>query len=312
MADAHLEPHSSLLVRSSVDDTAVRRACLRGDLVRLVAGRYLRRDVWDALDDAGRHVTTVLAAVSCLRTPVIVSHASAAAFWGFPRIGRWPARAHVIDPALTMPTAGRFVLRHAGAFDDGDIVVRHGTAVTSPERTALDMAVTAPFRQAVALLDHALRLDLVDVETLVQRVERRTVARGTRRARSAILFADGRANRPGESLSRVVMRKAGIAVPDLQREFRAGRGRRADVDFFWESVGVIGEFDGETKYRDSERWSGLSPEEVVIREKDRENWLRADPAVKGFVRWTWRDVLTPGTLPRLLHEAGVPHARSTS
>ena len=70
----------------------------------------------------------------------------------------------------------------------------------------------------------------------------------------------------------------------------------------------MGEFDGETKYRDSGRWSGLPPEEVVIREKDRENWIRALPEVRGFIRWTWRDAVAHGRLARLLLERGVPAA----
>jgi hypothetical protein len=299
-------PDPTLLVRSSFDDTAVRRAHLRGDLVRLTAGRYLRTSHWRALDDADRHAMTAIAAVSCLGSPVVASHASAAAFWGFPRLGPWPERVHVIDPALTTGKSGRSVQRHAGSLDAIDIVERYGVLVTTPERTALDLAFWAPHRQAVVALDHAYRTGLATCDDLLRRLEARPTMRGRAKARAAIEFATGAANRPGESLSRVVMHETGVAVPILQRSFRGPRGQKADVDFYWNDVRVVGEFDGETKYRDSERWSGLSPHEVVIREKDRENWLRAHPEVDGFVRWTWRDALTPGTLPRVLRLAGVP------
>jgi hypothetical protein len=304
-----LQPDPALLVRSTLDDTAVRRACNAGALIRLAPGRLLRREHWEAFDDAARHAMTAIAAVSCLRTPVVVSHESAAAFWGLPRLGPWPARVHVIDSRLEMPTAGRYVLRHAGPIDECDRVERYGVSVTSLARTAVDLAVTTPLRQAVVSLDHLYRHDAVSSVELLDRIAERAVARGTKKARRAVEFADGRANRPGESLSRVVMLEAGVMAPGLQHPFHGPLVQIADTDFYWESVGIIGEFDGETKYRDSERWSGLSPEQVVVNEKNRENWLRSLPEVRGFVRWTWREALTRGSLPRLLREAGVPLAQ---
>lgn len=153
-------PHPSLLVASSFDDTAVRRAFMRGDLVRLVAGRYVRCQHWSAFDAAARHVMLVLAAVSCLQTPVVVSHASAAAFWGLPRLGPWPSRVHVIDPTIATGTTGRYTSRHAGALADEDVCERFGAAVTTATRTAADIAVAAPRRQAIMLLDEALRRHL--------------------------------------------------------------------------------------------------------------------------------------------------------
>ena len=135
MPSPPLTPDPSLLVRSTFDDTAVRRGCLRGDLVRLTAGRYLRRSDWSALDPAARHAMTAIAAVSCLRSPVVVSHASAAAFWGLPRLGPWPARTHVVDPALSTGKSGRFVLT-TRAPHRRRIVERYGVPVTTPARTA--------------------------------------------------------------------------------------------------------------------------------------------------------------------------------
>lgn len=259
----------------------MRRACLRGDLVRLTAGRYLRREHWRLFGPAARHVMLCFAAVSRLETPVMVSHASAAAFWGLPRLGPWPARAHVIDTAVRMATAGRYVQRHTGPLPDDDIARRNGILVTSAARTVLDLAVTAPFRQSVVALDHAYRLGLASPDDLLRRNESRGVQRGSVRAARAIGFADARADRPGESLSRVVIAEAGLAAPELQHTFRSQDGARAVVDFFWPKEGIVGEFDGETKYRDSERWSGLPPEEVVVREKHREDWLRACPRSAG-------------------------------
>ncbi|RKR74551.1 hypothetical protein [Frondihabitans australicus] len=306
MREPSVEPHPSLLVRSSLDDTLVRRACLRGDLIRLVAGRYVRREHWEAFDAAARHVMFVLAAVSCLRVPVVVSHASAAAFWGLPRLGAWPARAHVIDPSVQTGSTGRFVSRHAGRLDETEVAERFGVMVTGPARTAADVALSEPRRQAVVALDHSLRDGVTTRDEIAACLERRSNGHGVKKGLTALDFADPLANRPGESLSRVVMAESHLARPTLQRTFVNPHGRDADVDFFWESRGIVGEFDGETKYRDSERWSGLPAEEVVIREKQREDWLRSLPEVRGFVRWTWRDAYARGRLARILLDVGVP------
>ncbi|AMM21105.1 hypothetical protein AX769_14360 [Frondihabitans sp. PAMC 28766] len=306
MPPGRLEPHPALLVTPTFDDTAVRRAAARGELVRVVAGRYVRREHWGAFDARERHAMLCLAAISRLSAPVVLSHASAAALWGLPRLGPWPARAHVTDPALSHATTTRYASWHVGALPPGDVTTSHGVRVTTPERTALDLASTTTFRQAVVSLDHCLRTSLVTNDELLLRLASKGTIHGRAKALRAIEFANAKANRPGESLSRVVIHESGLVVPDLQHPFTGLFGQSADVDFFWEREGIVGEFDGETKYRDSGRWSGLPPEEVVIREKDRENWIRAQPEVRGFIRWTWRDAFARGRLARLLLDRGVP------
>jgi hypothetical protein len=298
-----------VLVRSGFDDSAIRRACLRGELVRVAAGRYLRRWQWDALDERQRHVARAVAAVSCARTAVVVSHSSAAAFWGFPRLGPWPERVHGIQIGGAGATGGSTILRHRATLEDLDIEERHGVLVTTPARTALDLAISAPLRQAVLVLDSGLHSGLFSAEELLEQLDRRASRRGAIKARRAIEFADERAESAGESLSRVVMLESGFVIPDLQRRFARASGEKAFVDFFWEESGIVGEFDGNVKYRAAESRAGLPVEEVVIREKDRENWVRAERDVEGFVRWTWTDAFVPGRLGGILRAGGVPLAR---
>jgi hypothetical protein len=301
-----------LLVHSTFDDTAVRRAHSRGTLVRLAPGRYVRSDVWLPLDPVDREILRIIAVVSCLRTPVVVSHSSAASLWRLPRLGSATSRVHVIDRSLDSATGGTFVVRHATALAPTEVVSVHGTSVTTPVRTAVDLALTATRRHAVTALDHGLRTGLFTPADLAAGLQAHPAIQRRRKAQRALDFADGRANRPGESLSRVVMAEHGLEAPELQRPFRRDNGERAEVDFWWPSVGVVGEFDGEVKYRDNGMRGGRSIEQVVIDEKNRENWLRALPEVRGFARWTWRDVTTPGRLARILTDAGVPAARPST
>jgi hypothetical protein len=299
-------PSPDMLVRSGFDDSAVRRASLWGELVRLAPGRYLRAEHWNALDPSGRHVMQSIAAVEYARTPVVVSHASAAAFWELPRLGPWPDRVHAIERDRGAATGGASLLRHAATLDDADVVERNGVLVTSPERTALDIALSAPLRQAVLALDAGLRSELFSADSLLESLAKRGEPRGAVKARKAIAFADARSASPGESLSRVVIHESRLELPKLQHRFTSPTGEVAFVDFFWESQGIVGEFDGAPKYRAGDVRGDLSPEDVVIAEKHREDWLRALPEVKGFVRWTWTDAFEPGRLARLLLSAGVP------
>ncbi|MCU1526615.1 MAG: hypothetical protein JWP75_378, partial [Frondihabitans sp.] len=166
------DPGPDVLVRSGFDDSAIRRACLRGDLVRLAPGRYLRRRQWDRLDERQRYVMRAIAAVTRARTAVVISHSSAAAFWEFPRLGPWPERIHVVEIGGTGATGGTTLLRHSAVLEDGDIREVHGVLVTAPARTALDLAIGAPLRQAVLALDHGLRAKLLSLAELQEQLDR--------------------------------------------------------------------------------------------------------------------------------------------
>ena len=112
--------------------------------------------------------------------------------------------------------------------------------------------------------------------------------RGCRRAERSILFADGDAESPGESLSRVRMYEGGLVMPVLQKEIRDAHGRLLGrTDFWWEAVGVVGEFDGKVKY-DELVASDVDVADVVMDEKQREQSIQDE--VRRVVRWTWADL----------------------
>jgi hypothetical protein len=301
-----IAPHPALLVRAGLDDAALRRAKARGDLVRVAPGRYVRSEHWEGFDENARHAMRAIAVVSRMASPAVLSHASAGAAWGFPRLGPLPAVIHLTDPRLERTTHGRSTVKHVGSLAAHDIARRYDVLLTDPARTAVDLARTSGLRQAVVALDHGLREHLFTRETLESRHREAAGRRGACRAGRAIRLADARAESAGESLSRVVIHEARLHPPMLQQSFHGEKGRPARVDFWWPEVGIIGEFDGLTKYLHAERWSGSSAAEVVTREKLREDWLRSIPEVRGFVRWTWDDAVRPGTLASKLRAAGVP------
>jgi len=75
------------------------------------------------------------------------------------------------------------------------------------------------------------------------------------------------------------------------------------VDFGWPAAGVVGEFDGRVKYSRLVG-PGLTPGEVVFREKRREDALRA--AGMAVVRWTWEELTNFDPIAARLRRALAP------
>lgn len=126
-----------------------------------------------------------------------------------------------------------------------------------------------------------------------------------RRLQAAWSFADGRAESPGESLSRAAIHELGFVVPEPQRDVYDAAGQWiARVDHWWEEITLAGEFDGKSKYSSGFRKPGDSWQDVLVREKEREDAIRRTGA--GVMRWVWKDIRDLPRFERLLVHHGVP------
>jgi hypothetical protein len=127
-----------------------------------------------------------------------------------------------------------------------EVCVVDGMRVTSPERTALDLASRFPLDAAVAALDalvQATDLKMADVEQLVARYRGR---RGIKAARTALDFVDGGAQSPKETWLRLLLIRAGFSRPQTQIAVRNEWGwAEAYLDMGWEDIKVAVEYDGE-------------------------------------------------------------------
>src|SRR5207302_519572 len=129
---------------------------------------------------------------------------------------------------------------------------------------------------------------------LDEQLRRLRPSRGSRNAIKVFGFLDGRSDSPGESRSRVAFHGAGLPAPQLQAEIRDESGNFvARTDFLFETLGVVGEFDGASKYR-TELRGRRTVEQVVMAEKHREDRIRALGWV--VVRWIWADLTEPTDL----------------
>jgi hypothetical protein len=300
---------SGLLIRSRHDDPAERRAHARGELVRVAPGRYLRAADWVPLSPEDRVVVRAVAVLNRAVTEVALSHLSAAALWGMPLVGRVPASVTATDPERERTHTGRHLTKYAARLGDDDVEDLDGLLVTSPARTLVDVALSSSRSQAVAALDHSLRTHLCTRDDYWAALDRRDRVRGAIRASWAGSFASPQAESAGESVLRVTLEGLGFPAPELQHPFTDGDGLIGHGDFWWDRAGVLDEFDGLKKYRDEAMRGGLTADEVVIREKIREDRLRALPEVRGVVRTVWADLSRPEGIAAALERSGLVRER---
>lgn len=116
--------------------------------------------------------------------------------------------------------------------------------VTTLARTAADLMRRNLFGPALAWADAALRLGAPRGE-LLREV---TGGRGCRHSTEAVRRGDPRSESPYESLVRAQLLQGGVPLPELQVSLFDADGFVGRPDFLWRRQGVVGEFDGETKY----------------------------------------------------------------
>lgn len=288
-----------------------------GAVERIIPGAYARREELAVLTPDDRYRLTVIA-TALLFPDNQFSHDSAAALWRLPTLGSWPASVHALAPRGPGGRSKKSVTRHCVGLDPEPHMI-DGVTVTSLVRTLADIACQPSFGRAVVMLDDGIRQptagDWRDGTTAP--TQQQVLAQlgdilptpGHARARLAIEFADGASGSPGESLSRVQFRALGLPVPELQVPFHDYLGYIGTVDFYWRHLGLIGEFDGNSKYGDARRFARhLSAAEVFVAEKEREDRLRA--VSSGFARWGWSVALNRPALGALLASRGLTSAQS--
>lgn len=297
---------------------ALRGALADGALLRLQRDAYVFADAFRDLWPEGRHLVRVVAAHGLMTgSSAVISHRSAAVLHGLaqPEAGEWPVETTTI-PGVRM--SGRQGLRrHADHLADQDVVEIGGIRCTSLDRTVFDVARTCSVEVGVSCADAAARRESVNGreysselqrrwrDRLLERAATSPGRRGVARAQYVLSFADGRAELPGESLTRVQLARLGFRVFELQVPVAGPNGRDYFVDIALPEQKTFWEFDGETKYIDDGLRNGRELSRVLLEEKRREDWIR------GVTQWRvtrggWRDIATPDALRARLQAFGVP------
>ena len=205
--------HSRSEIRVRVD---------RGEWVRALHGVYReasRTPTTGLLVEAARLSLKVGDAVAC--------HQTAAVLHGFAVLD--DPRIHVVASAPRQSRAGLVV--HRDHLSAADVVSVRGTPATNAARTGVDMARTLERLDALATLDAAIRAR-VQPAALAAELTRHTYRSGHRQAAELIPLADGRAESPMESRTRMRCLDAGLPRPVPQCKVWVG-GRLYRLDLGW-------------------------------------------------------------------------------
>ncbi len=282
---------------AGIDARRLRSLTRSGDLVRVRYGVYATRNAvaWAADDPRRCHALAVIAAMSSAGRDTVGSHHSAALVHGLDLLEPAPRDIVTLTGAVSRtsnrPTAGGIVF-HVAALPPSHVTKCLGVPVTTAARTVADLARMVPFMEAVVVADSALRLGKAPKLELERALECCPRWPGAARARTAIAFADERAESALESCARVVFDRCGLEPPELQVIFR-GEGFAFRADFYWAQHKTIAEADGMAKYEDPQR----------ARDQIRRDRLLRDAGYK-VVHFTWRELFeTPDTVVARIRRA---------
>lgn len=290
---------------------AVQKALLRRigkTVVSPCPGLFAERTAWEALDRAERHVRIARAMATKHHDWVFCSY-TAACLWGLEVSWKHLGHLHVCSAIKPAARPVLFIERHE--VRTGSVSTLDGIRVTPPVQTTLDCLVDTGFMDGMPIADSALRVLGLSLDELLAELESRLSrcrpCNGMTAAK-VLEFADARAESGGESVARAKMIETGFAPDILQYElddpFADGRTMRSD--FGWQIMAkelTLGELDGMVKYTDEAMLAGRTATEALVAERQRESHL----SVYGhpLIRFTMRDVRTPGVLEHMLQVAGV-------
>lgn len=302
-----------------------------GRLVRLRRGYYLKTSEWvDATPSERfkwsaaavglafeqpvfcRETAAVVLGVPTLRPPTFVDLATSSE-----RITGRRAATFVVHGNNALANQARSVGNHPMRYvlqRETDAVIAGDFACTGPVQTALDVMCTSPFSSALVVAEGIARMlweqgslgqdaRLSDHPRMALALDGVATDAAKSRASRIANLAHTKSESAGESFSSAAIELLGFEQPVQQHTIVDSGQFVARTDFWWPEQLVAGEFDGKQKYLEEGLRGDLSAEEVVYREKLREDRIRG----WGFTlaRWNWADLEQPGRLRQKLLRAGL-------
>jgi len=129
---------------------------------------------------------------------------------------------------------------------ESDEVMRvAGLPVTTPARTAFDLARQLAYGEAVARLDALMRAKWFSIEDVLVLAKQYPGARGLRQLRAVLPRVDPGAASPKETWLRLLLIDAGLPAPETQIPVVANWRTVAVLDMGWERFKVAVEYDGD-------------------------------------------------------------------
>ncbi len=288
------------LLRQGSTDSEIRTAKADGIITSLRRGAYVSTAALSGMRPEDEHLLAVRAHLAAARSELVVSHQSAAVVHGLPM---WAPDLTKVHATIDRTSGGRTTKTrhvHAAHLAAADVTDIRSVRVTTPNRTVADLLRLLPFEAGVCIADAALRTGSARIAGIEEAL-RRTNCRGALSAQRTLEFCDPGSESVGESRSRVHLNRLGFPSPELQVNLYSPAGRfLGRPDFLFRNEGVLGEFDGSSKYLKYLK-PGQTPSDAVVAEKKREDTLRS----YGWIvsRWTWSDLENPNQLAATLQRA---------
>lgn len=274
----HLPSHpftTAQLEDLGISRPALRRMLAAGEVRRVLRGVYVRADIADTPE------SRAAAAALVLPRHCIVCDLSAAWILG---VGAFEPEALDVRPGLDVVSiegqdrsqraellGGKRTLR------PDEIIEIGGVRLTSPLRTACDIACLRSRRRALAVLDQFCRLYGLTSGDFAAIMPRFRGRRGCRQLRELTAYVDGRAESPAESWTRLAIIDAGLPVPQPQVELTLPGWGEIRLDLAFPHLKIAIEYDGaefhgpEQRRRDEARRAALRRagwHVIVVRKED--------------------------------------------
>ncbi len=227
-------------------------ALARGELTR--AGlrwnyRAVFPDVYAASALAPSLRLNTIAAAAWSRGAAVITGRAAAALHG----AQWVAADVPIEMIGRMTRAPRGIVVRRERIEADEVLARDGLLVTTPQRTAFDLARHLPRDAAVAHLDALARSAGVSAADVLLVAERHPRARGLPRSRIALDLMDAGAESPRETWLRLLLIDAGFPRPRTQIRVSDGF-REAFLDMGYDEAMIGLDYDGRQHFTDRKRY----------------------------------------------------------
>jgi len=145
----------------------------------------------------------------------------------------------------------RGIVLQSDTLDSGETCLLRGIATTTPARTAFDLGRRKGLTAAVIRLDALMRATDVKAADVTSLIDQHPGVRGLVQLRQALNLADGGAESPWETRTRLVLVGGRLPSPATQIRVRNDAGAVfARIDMGWEQWRVGVEFDGAQHWTD--------------------------------------------------------------
>jgi hypothetical protein len=224
---------------------AVAHGLLTGHQLRSKAWVRIRHDVYaDARLDRDHRLVCRATMARLPDTDAVLAGPSAAYLHGVRHAAGVDDEVHVIVPIDQRASSQRGMRLHRVLLDLADTQVIDGMPVTTPPRTAWDVAVWRPLTESVPVIDSMLRLGRVTPAQLSQAANHLSQRPGGRRAQHAFDLADRGAPSRAESVLRMRLVLSGLPRPVAQPQVTARDGIVLQPNVAWPAHRVAIEYGG--------------------------------------------------------------------